>query len=405
MSGYDFLDGLLVLEVAQLGPDGLGGILADMGATVVKVETPGIGDPIRYNGPKAVGNPDGFGYQHMRWNRGKKSLTVNLKDARGRDLFLGLAEKADIIIEGMRAGVMDRLGLGFADLRKVNPRIVFCSVSGMGATGPYAAMASHGPSFDAYGGLGQIGSRRDISNFGAEGATSIGMHAVSAVSAYGVLAAVIRAIRSGIGASIEIAAADCAALWLPDSLDPLLNEAKSLDRPGFSDSTGRMLRYPRMDNYRTSDDKAIYFMGLTEIYWQRFAKLVHRPDLATIYHDAATDETADTVVRAALTTIFSARSQSDWIAALNGAGIPVMPVNSFDDVIRDPHFVSRNNVYEVEHPEAGTLTLTATPIKTDQSFRPALAPELGQNSDEILAGILGMDNVEIAALRQDEVIG
>ncbi|WP_176594136.1 CaiB/BaiF CoA-transferase family protein [Sphingobium sp. EM0848] len=405
MSGYDFLKDLIVLEVSQLGPDGLGMQLADMGATVVKVETPDGGDPVRYSGFTAVGEPDGFSYMHMRWNRGKRSLSLDMKTDKGREIFRALAAKADVVIEGMRAGVLERLGLGYEALKAINPRLVFCTINGMGATGPYAPMASHGPSFDAYGGLGQIDKRKDISNFGGEQPTSIGMHAVGIVAAVGVLSAVIKAQRTGEGAALEVAAADCAALWLPDAIDPVLNPDQTFERPGFADSQKRMLRWPRMDNYRTADGKAIYFMGLTEKYWQSFARLVDRPDLATIYADAPSEEDADRIVHGELTAIFLTRSQADWIAALRTVDIPVMPVNSFKDVVADPHFVARNNVYAVTHPKAGKMTLVSTPIKTSQPFRADLAPLLGEHSEALLQDLLGLDGEAVAALRTDGVVG
>lgn len=404
MSGYDFLADLLVLEISQLGPDSLGMYLADMGADVVKIETPGAGDPIRNSGAKSIGDPDGFSYMHVRWNRGKQSLALDLKAPEGVEIFKALAAKADVVIEGMRSGVLARLGLGYDDLKPLNPRIVFCTVNGMGASGPYAAMASHGPSFDAYGGLGQIEHRGDISNFGREKTTAIGMHAVGLVAAVGVLSAVLKARRTGEGADIEVAAADCAALWLPDALEPELNPEHTFDRPGFSDSKGRMHRWPRMDNYRTSDGKGLYFMGLTEKYWQRFAKLVSRPDLATLYADAASEEEADAIARAELERIFITRSQAEWLEALRQVDVPAMPVNTFADVIRDPHFATRKNVYEVDHPIAGQITLGATPIKARQLFRPTLAPELGEHTDRVLTDILGFGSDQISDLRSQRII-
>ena len=128
---FDLLSDLVVIEVAHYGPDSLGGRLADLGARVIKVEDPQGGDPVRRGGAYAVGGSDGYSYLHLRWNRGKESVIIDLVSEKGRAEFLALAAKADVVVEGMRAGIMERLGLGFEVLKQANPAIVFCSVSGL----------------------------------------------------------------------------------------------------------------------------------------------------------------------------------------------------------------------------------------------------------------------------------
>ncbi|HET6524439.1 CaiB/BaiF CoA-transferase family protein [Sphingopyxis sp.] len=380
---YDFLTDLLVLEVSHFGPDALGGRLADMGARVIKVEDPDGGDPVRRAGPWSVGEENGFSYLHLRWNRGKESVIIDLASEQGRADFLMLAEKADVVIEGMRAGVMARLGLGYAALKAVNPAIVFCSLSGLGESGPYAKLASHGPSFDAYGGLGMpVGE--SISRYDGPQAPSIGMYAYGLEAAFAVVAAVLRARRTGEGAAIEVAAADCSAHWMPEALDPLLNPDTTFARPGFLDASGKMRFWARMENYRCADGKLIFLMTFTAKSWQALLGLIGRPDLDEIYTREPQTGTEDAEVNAALIPIFASRPRADWLADFARDNVAAMPVNSFADVIADPHFRARENTYRVALQDGRDVTLTSSAIHVGgQDFAMPLAPELGEHNDAI----------------------
>lgn len=389
---YDFLTDLLVLEVSHFGPDALGGRLADMGARVIKVEDPDGGDPVRRAGPWSVGEENGFSYLHLRWNRGKESVIIDLASEQGRADFLTLAEKADVVIEGMRAGVMARLGLGYEALKAVNRAIVFCSLSGLGESGPYAKLASHGPSFDAYGGLGTpVGE--SISRYDGPQAPSIGMYAYGLEAAFAVVAAVHRARRTGEGAAIEVAAADCSAHWMPEALDPLLNPDTTLARPGFLDASGKMRFWARMENYRCADGKLIFLMTFTAKSWQALLGLIGRPDLDEVYTREPQTGTEDAEVNAALISIFASRPRADWLADFARDNVAAMPVNSFADVIADPHFRARENTYRVALHDGRDLTLTSSAIHVGgQDFAMPLAPELGEHDDTIRAEFgLGAD--------------
>jgi crotonobetainyl-CoA:carnitine CoA-transferase CaiB-like acyl-CoA transferase len=404
MPGYNLLEGLLVLEVSQFGPDALGGILADMGATVIKVEPPVGGDPTRYIGYKALGNSQGIGYFHLRWNRGKKSVAIDLRNNEGRSLFKLLASQADVVIEGLRAGVLARLGLGYEALSSLNERLVYCIVSGMGLTGPYATMASHGPGFDGFGGIGAGAGNGDISLVSDSAPVPIGMHAVSLHAAVGTLAAVFRAGRTGKGALIDVAAADSAVHWLPEHLDAVLNPDKTYERSGFADSKGRMLGWPRLENYLAADGKPILLMAHSDKSWALFCGFVQRPDLLALYERGAS-EAADTACHSALVVLFAQRSREAWIIELQSNGVPVIPSYSFNDIPSDPQFQARENVYILDHPEVGPLKLTSTAVKVvGEHFAPTPAPALGAHTDEILRNMLKLDDATVAALRTSGVI-
>jgi crotonobetainyl-CoA:carnitine CoA-transferase CaiB-like acyl-CoA transferase len=380
---YTFLSDLLVIEVAQFGPDAVGGYLADLGARVIKVEPPEGGDPLRHAGPLSAGSPDGVGYMHLRWNRGKQSVAIDLATTTGADDFRKLIAQADVVVEGMRAGVLDRMGLGYEDLRKLNPRLVFCSVSGMGTTGPYTKMASHGPSFDAFAGLGTPPDDV-ISRYARPQPASIGMYAVSLHSALGILAAVMAARRTGTGTLLEVAAAESAAHWLPDIVDPLLSPHATHVRPGFADAQGRMRLWARMDNYRTRDNKLIYLMTLTDKSWRALLNVTGRHDLQALYERSPTSGNEDAEVAAELSRIFLTRDRAEWLADFREHNVAAMPVNSFEDLLQDPHFKARDNTYQATLPNGEQMTLMSTPIKVaGQTFLPTLAPDLGQHDAQI----------------------
>ncbi len=402
MSGYDFLNGVRVLEVAALGPSSLGGYLADMGAEVVKVEDAG-GDGVRYAGNPAMGSPNGESLLHLRWNRGKRSIGVNLKSDAGKALFREMAAKADVVIEGMRAGILDRLGLGFEELKALNPAIVFCSVSGLGRYGPYAEMGSHGPSFDAFGALSSINPYALTKEERVKSAaTPVGMHAMGLYAAVGTLSALVRARATGEGALVEVAAADCSAHWLPDVVDAALNPGQCFDRPGFLGGKGKQANWPRLNRYDCADGRGIFFQALSPKFWDRFCKAVNRPDLAAAYEAGRDVNDADEAVYAELVALFATKPFAAWMALFGEHDVPAGAANSRETLVTDPHFLARHNVYEVDLPGAGGLRLTGTPIKTpDQPFAPSLAPKAAQDTAAILADWLGMTKEGAAHLRDD----
>ncbi|ODU07639.1 MAG: hypothetical protein ABS81_00625 [Pseudonocardia sp. SCN 72-86] len=407
MAGYQLLQDVVVLEVSQFGPDALGGHLADLGATVIKVEPPGEGDPLRTSGGHAYGSPDGFGLLHMRWNRGKKSVTLDLKADAGKAAFRALADKADIVIEGMRAGVLERLGLGAEELRSSNPRLVFCSVSGLGSSGPYHGLGSHGPSFDGFGALAPVeDSPSGVGVRFLPDQVPVGMHAMGLFAAIGTLGALHRARTTGEGSYVEVAAADCTALWRHGGVDVALGGDALHVRPGFANDNGKMVGWPRLQPYRTSDGLAILFQAQKMKFWRAFCDAVGRPDLQQIYERSPDVTAAEDEVYGALCALFATRTLNEWMTLFVENDIPGLPVNDVESLAVDPHFLARGNVYEARLATGETARLTGTPIKVamQDPFAPALAPALGADTNDVLTEFLGMTEDEVGELRRGGVI-
>ncbi|MFC5747201.1 CaiB/BaiF CoA transferase family protein [Actinomadura rugatobispora] len=387
MPGYSLLNGIRVLEVAQLAPSSVGGHLADLGADVIKVES-GPGDGVRTGGAAAVGTPGGPAFMHLRWNRGKRSVALDLRGEEGKRSFLALAEQSDVVIEGTRSGYLARLGLGPDVLAELKPSLVFCGISGLGSDGPYSRLGSGGPVFDGYAGLRKVDLPEEPPKEGVAGSThpSIAMYALGAYGAMGVLAAILDARRTGAGKRIEVSGVDVAAGWIPDEIDAALNRDRTVLRDGWLPD-GRLPDWPRLEAYRTSDGGAMIFGAHVEKFWRSFCAGVGREDL--LGHDLATVDggSADRAehVWRELKKIFAGRTRAEWIRFFLDHDIAGGPVNTVDELVRDPHFTSRANTYRLVT-DHGELELAASAVRVaGETFSPEQAPALGADTEAVLA--------------------
>ena len=254
-----------VLELSLFSPDALGGHLADLGAEVIKIEQPGGGG---FRG--GLFPPDNV--QNLQWNRGKKSVTLNLKSEEGVAIFRRLVADATVVIDGLRAGAADRLGLGYDDVVELNPTIVYCSLNGMGSYGPYAKLPTHGLSFDCFAGLNPPVIQADGTPRLSAGATgTMGVLAGPLYAAMAVLAALHSARRDGQPQYVEVSQVDAAIAWNFQKLTALANGLF-----GYSDGTHASLRY---QYYETSDGNYVVFNALEDKFWLRFCEAVDRMDL------------------------------------------------------------------------------------------------------------------------------
>ncbi|HEV7524640.1 MAG TPA: CoA transferase [Acidimicrobiia bacterium] len=403
------LAGLRIVEVSMLGPGNLTTHLADLGADVIKVEPPQGDYGRRMTWPIV----EGVSLLFLHISRGKKSIVLDLRTDAGRDTFLELVRDADAVVEAMRPGGLDRRGLGFEALRKVNPRIVFCTISGYGATGPYRDMPSHGIAYDVWAGIVQPEIDDDGFAFMPEH-VSIGINAGPVFGALGLLAGVIRARETGEGCQIEIAQSDAAAAvdWLrsetwrayerPES-EVTGNEADDFERraPG----TGGMEAGVRYQFYATTDGHVL-FMASEREFWKNFCAGIDRNDLferwpGSQYGDHARNNTE---LRVILRDVFATRTTQQWLAFGLEHNTPIAPANSPKTLYADPQFQDRFELLPAEQVGADMLP---TPIKfVDETLpMPTKAPTVGQHTEQVLRNVLGWDDQQIAAARDAGAFG
>jgi crotonobetainyl-CoA:carnitine CoA-transferase CaiB-like acyl-CoA transferase len=391
------LDGLRVVEVALLAPDMLGMHLADLGADVVKVEDLERGDYTRSVG---FARANGVSFLHLRWNRGKRSIGIDLRTAEGVGVFLDLVRVSEVVIEGQRPGALARRGLAYDTLRAANPAIVLCSLSGFGQKGPYRDLATHGVAYDAYAGLAPAARTDDGFPTIPSGYVDTGTQAGALHAAVGVLAAVLRARATGVGAHLDVAQADAAVAWHAGRVDPLLSGAPRPERD--------LRASVRYQYYATSDGRLVLFQATEQHFFERFCAAIDRRDLLVGREGAEVGEHAagDVELRRELAAIFATRTQAEWVALFLAADVPGGPVHDVASLVTDPQFAARTNLVEHDHPVAGPLRLLGTPIHTGEApVAPSPAPARAEHTDEILAGVLGYDGVRIASLRAAGAIG
>jgi crotonobetainyl-CoA:carnitine CoA-transferase CaiB-like acyl-CoA transferase len=380
----------------------LGMHLADLGADVIKVEDPGRGDYTRSVGAARAG---GLSFLHLRWNRGKRSMVVDLRTEAGAQVFRDLVASSEVVIEGMRRGALERRDLGYASLSARQPSLVFCSLSGFGQTGPYRDLASHGVAYDAFAGHASPETTDEGFVTIPRHYSDIGTQAGALYATMGVLAAVLHARATGEGAYIDVAQADAAVVWNASRLDPLLSGAAS-------GSQGAGLRESvRYQYYVTADDRTILFQASEQHFFEAFCHAVGRDDLAQRPGaDVGEHASGDKELRRELTAIFVTKTQAEWMRLFLEVDVPGGPVNSVAGLLDDPQFLARAQHVEQEHPEAGHLTLLGSPIHLEissaaSSAAPVLpAPAQGAHTDEVLRSVLGYQDDHIAALRDHGVI-
>jgi crotonobetainyl-CoA:carnitine CoA-transferase CaiB-like acyl-CoA transferase len=409
MSRPPLLAGVRVLESSLLGPAELGGILADLGAEVIKVEAP-AGDYVRQMTWPIV---EGNSLLHLHINRGKHSLVLDLTKPEGIEAYRELVASSDAIIEAMRPGALARRGLGFDQLKAINPKIVFCSISGYGATGPYKDMPSHGIAYDTW--AGQVTPAYDEDGFCyMPEHSSIGIHAGPYIAALGILAAIIRARETGEGTAMEIAQSDAAAYfdWYR------IETWKAYDRPqsevtgNASDNferrppgTAGMKEGVRYQTYDTSDGHVL-FMASEQAFWKNFAEGIGQPELfekwpGSKYADHAK---GNKELQAILRDVFKSKTTAEWIEFGNRVNTPIAPVNTTKTIVDDPQFQARFDWVPKERLVADQLLL---PLKLEGEDLPVpeRAPTVGEHTETVLRTVLGYDDAKLAKLRESGALG
>jgi len=404
------LHGIRVIEASALGPAAITMPLVDLGAEVIKVEPP-QGDYIREMTWPIV---EGVSLMHLHINRGKRSLVLDLRREAGVAAFRELAAGADVVVEAMRPGGLGRRGLGFDDLVAVNPKLVFCTISGYGMTGPYKDYPSHGIAYDTWAGIVNPATDEEGFAYIPEHA-SIGIHAGPLFGALGILAGVIRARETGKGSFLEIAQSDAAAAmdWYrseswrayerPES-EVTGNKADDYERraPG----TAGMREGVRYQVYETSDGRHVLFMASEQAFWKNFCEGIDRVDLFERWPGSkfADHARGNAELRRELRTIFATKTAAEWLEFGGRVNTPIAPVNTPRTLLDDPQFADRFPLYPAA--ELGADELPG-PIKFigEELPRPTRAPTVGQQSDEVLREVLGWDDRRIAEARAAGALG
>ena len=405
------LTGVRVIESSLLGPAAVGMHLADLGAEVIKVEAPG-GDYVRKMAFPII---DGTSLLHWHLNRGKQSIVLDLRTAEGVAVYLDLVRGADAVIEAMRPGALARRGLSFEKMQEVNPRIVCCTISGYGITGPYKDMPSHGIAYDAWAGV----ARPAVDANGLPtlpSYTAIGINAGPLYAAMGLLAAVIRARATGAGCRFEVAQSDAAAAFNWNGIEGNKAYERPEDEVTGNDGDGKGERRPVGDNsmsetvryqYCRSRDGIILFMASEREFWKNFAYGVGRPELydqnpGSRYADHAR---GNLPLRRELAAIFATKTTTEWLEFGLRVNTPIAPVNDVKTITRDPQFQDRLPFHPWQ--EYGT-DLMPTPIKLLGETLPVpskAAVAAGRDTDAVLRDVLGYDAARIAALRDAKALG
>jgi crotonobetainyl-CoA:carnitine CoA-transferase CaiB-like acyl-CoA transferase len=403
------LSGVRIVECSMLGPAAITTHLADLGAEVIKVEPPS-GDYVRRMTWPIV---EGVSLMHLHVNRGKRSVTLDLRTDGGKEAFLDLVRSADAVVEAMRPGGLERRGLGWDVLRQANPGLVFITISCYGMTRPYKDMPSHGLAYDTWAGL-------VIPEVDEDGFTcipehpSVGIHAGPLFGALGILAGIVSARATGEGMRMEVAQSDAAA-----AMDWLRSETwKAYERPADevtgNASDGYERRAPgtagmhhgvRYQIYESADGHVLFQASERE-FWENFCRAVGRYELFERWpgEKVADHAPGNTELRAELRDIFRRRTSAEWIAFGDEHNTPIAPVNTPKTLADDPQFADRLGFLPREVLGAEQLPL---PVKLvgDELPMPAKAPTVGEHTDAVLRDVLGYDPGHIAALRAEGALG
>jgi len=391
------LVGIKVLDLSRIltGPFSTM-LLADMGAEVIKVETPGVGDDTRQWGPPFIGTESTY---FLSVNRNKQSLTLNLKHPEGRDVFLKLLRESDILVENFRPGTMEKLGLGYAKLAEINPRLIYAAVSGFGLTGPYKDKPGYDVLAQAMGGLMSVTG--EDGRPPAKAGMSLADIGAGMYVTIGVLAALQARHTTGRGQMVETSLLETIISWQTYIATAFWATGRV---PGRSGSM-----HPSIAPYQALRARDQYFIVAVgnDGLWLKFCEAISRPDL-TADERFKTNPTR-VLHRSELIPLLEEILQQDdaavWIAKLEAVGVPAGPIYTLDQVWADPHVLAREAVVEADHPTLGRIKLPGFPIKfSDTPGGVETAPPLlGQHSAEILHR-LGYSDADVQRLREGGAI-
>jgi crotonobetainyl-CoA:carnitine CoA-transferase CaiB-like acyl-CoA transferase len=411
----ELLAGVRVIESATLfNGDHLGAILGDLGADVIKVESPFQGDYLRdFLGQITPHNSPA----HLQINKNKRSVAIDLRDERGREAFWKLLATADVFVDGNAADACAKLGIGYKEQLAQKADIIYCQYSGFGSHGPYAPIPTHGQMMNALAGAtprrmgadGLLHPDPDLPPMGGAGTGGEGTAAGAVHAALHVAAALTYRHRTGLGTFIDVAGTDgvIAQAWISSIYE--LNDGRIADRSSLPATEGGDPTGAKYQFYECRDGKAILFCCIEPKFWRNFCRAAKREDLLAAHrkHGRPVDFGGDeTELRRELQHIFHERDLADWVELAALHDIPMAPAyQSVVEAAGDAHIRSRGIIHAGDHPDAGPFTYIGEAAKVaDQPYKVRYpAPRLGQHTSHIL-GEVGVTAADIDALAADGII-
>ncbi|MDH4150844.1 MAG: CoA transferase [Betaproteobacteria bacterium] len=382
--------------------------LADLGAEVIKVERPGGGDDSRAFGPPWLKDSQGADTKESAYfaaaNRGKKSITINLSKPEGQELVRKLAAQVDVLLENYKHGDLARYGLGYEDLRKINPKLIYCSVTGFGQTGPYRERPGYDFMVQGMGGLMSITGERD--DLPGGGPQRVGVPIVDIMTgmyaSIAVCAAIAHRAETGVGQHLDLALLDTQVAFLANQA---MNYLATGEAPGrLGNAHPNIVPY---QTFHTSDGDIILACGNDNLF-NKFCEIAGCKALAQDPRFVTNAKRVENRVEitAQLNAVFMQRTTREWVDLLEQAGVPNGPINNLQQVFDEPQVKARGVRIEMEHPTAGKVPLVASPMRfsaTPVEYK-LPPPTLGQHTEEILRDVLKLDDAAIAGLRAGKIV-
>ena len=392
------LEGIKILDLSRIlaGPYATM-LLHELGAEIIKVERPGNGDDARYYGPFKNEQSVYF----ISINRGKKSITLNLKSDEGINIIKNMVKDFDIVIENFRPGTMEKLGIGYDVLKEINPKLIYAATSGFGHTGP----ESHKPAYDmlvqAMGGMMSITGWEDMPP--TRVGMSIGDIGTALFTSIGINAALFQREKTGLGQKVDIAMLDCQIALLENALVRYQVDGEPPIPHGNHHPT-----ITPFQAFKAKDEYFVLALGNDNL-WRRFCNVFGREDLITDERFLTNDERTKNrkIIIPILEKIFIEKTAIEWTEFFDSHGIPSGPINSMDKVVENKQLQSRNMFVEVNDEKAGKIKIAGNPIKMStipEEETRQTSPKIGEHTNEILGKYLGFDKAKLKQLEEDGII-
>ncbi len=390
------LSGLKVLDLTRV----LAGpyctmVLGDLGADVIKIEAPKKGDDSRQFGPYIEGQSAYF----MSINRNKRSMTLNLKKESAKKLFLDMVKEADVVVENYRPGTMEKLGIGYDELAKVNPRIIYAATSGFGHSGPYSRRPAYDGVVQAMGGIMSITGQKGGQP--TRVGPSVGDIIAGLFTAIGILASVNHRNETGQGQKVDVAMLDCQVAILENALARYFATGVSPAPAGNRHSS-----IVPFEPFDTDDGEIMIAVGNDNL-WRTFCNEIELPELIEDERFKTNPDRSNNYdeLRPIIADLMKKESTMKWYEKLTVAGIPCGPINNIEMLTKDEQIAHREMIIDVDHPVAGETKIPGLPIKMSKTMGSVRkpAPLLGEDTFEIISEMLGYDEETINKLKDDEI--